>query len=84
MEGYKQATEVQLLLRNDETLQNLTKEQIPHLRMRKNQFMQTFSFWGHPESCEGNNMYEMRSYVLKVLAKKKLWHETTQFFSQVQ
>ena len=65
-EGFKKTSETHDLIRNDKTLQQIIKEQAPTLRMRQNQFMLPFSFWGHPEPQVHNSMYEMRSYVLKV------------------
>ena len=36
------------------------------LRSRKNQILLSFSFWPQLEPREGPNIYEMRSYTLKV------------------
>ena len=36
------------------------------LRSRKNQILLSFSFWPQLEPREGNNIYEMRTYTLKV------------------
>ena len=65
-DGWKHASEVLRLVRNDTALNNLIKEQEPYLRSRQNQFMLGFSFWPTPEPQVHNNFYEMRSYVLKV------------------
>lgn len=36
------------------------------LRYRKNQILLPFNFWPAPVPREGKNIYEMRSYTLKV------------------
>ena len=36
------------------------------LRSRKNQILLSFSFWPELTAREGPNIYEMRSYTLKV------------------
>lgn len=36
------------------------------LRSRKNQIILEFSYWGGIKPRPGNNIYELRSYVLKV------------------
>ncbi|CAG2174504.1 unnamed protein product, partial [Oppiella nova] len=63
--GWRMASEVDNYIKNDSDLQSLNKELLPHLRKRQNQFMLSFSFWGHPTPAVHNSMYEMRSYVLK-------------------
>ncbi|CAL1278350.1 unnamed protein product [Larinioides sclopetarius] len=63
--GYPHAHQFLELCHTDKDLQNLIKDRIKFLRHRENQFMLSFSFWGHPEPRGDNNMYEMRSYVLK-------------------
>ncbi|XP_042904625.1 protein NipSnap isoform X2 [Parasteatoda tepidariorum] len=63
--GYNHAHEFLELRHTDNDLKSLIKDRIPFIRHRENQFMLSFSFWGHPQPKEGSNMYEMRSYVLK-------------------
>lgn len=64
-DNYKQASEVHKIIRTDETLIKLNKDQMKGLRKRESQFMMAFSFWGHPMPQNNNCFYEMRSYVLK-------------------
>ncbi|CAG2115550.1 unnamed protein product, partial [Medioppia subpectinata] len=63
--GWRLASEVGNFVRKDSGLLALNKEIVPHLRSRDNQFMLSFSFWGHPTPQTNDSMYEMRSYVLK-------------------
>ena len=39
------------------------------LRSRRNQILLAFSFWGPLKKREGSNIYELRSYTLKVIYK---------------
>ncbi len=42
------------------------------LRSRKNQILLAFSFWGEIEERKGPNIYELRSYVLKVCVRVRV------------
>ena len=64
-EGYGKANETRKLIRTDSTLKTLMSDQEKLLRKRENQFMMSFSFWGHPQPAVRDSCYEMRSYVLK-------------------
>ncbi|KAH9395338.1 Nipsnap [Tyrophagus putrescentiae] len=64
-DGWKHASSVLGLQRNDSSLNALVKDQEPFLRSRQNQFMLSFSFWPNPEPQVHNSFYEMRSYILK-------------------
>lgn len=64
-DGYKQASEVNKLIRSNETLVKVGREFARDLRKRESQFMMSFSFWDHPKPQVHNAFYEMRSYVLK-------------------
>ncbi|RWS26639.1 protein NipSnap-like protein [Leptotrombidium deliense] len=63
--GFSDASKILKLLKTDDSLSKLVKQQTQYLRQRQNQLMMSFSFWGHPEPCVRNSMYELRSYVLK-------------------
>jgi len=63
--GWRLASQVENYIKTETSMNSITKELLPHLRCRQNQFMLSFSFWGHPEPQIHNSMYEMRSYVLK-------------------
>ncbi|CAL1283720.1 unnamed protein product [Larinioides sclopetarius] len=63
--GYVNANQVLTLCREDQELKALTKDLVKNIISRNNQYMLPFSFWGDPEPQDRNNMYEMRSYVLK-------------------
>lgn len=52
-------------MRTDDTLTKLNNDQIKDLVKRESQFMNSFSFWPHPNPQHNNSFYEMRSYVLK-------------------
>lgn len=43
------------------------------LRSRRNQILLAFSFWGDIQYREPPNIYELRTYVLKVILKKIYW-----------
>ena len=47
-------------------LQALVKDRAPFLRSRHNQFVLAFSFWPTANQRAGPNIYEIRSYFLKV------------------
>lgn len=64
-DGYKEASKLLKLIRTDDTLVKMTRDQLKDLRKRESQFMMAFSFWGHPEPQDNQSYYEMRSYVLK-------------------
>ncbi|RWS08851.1 protein NipSnap-like protein, partial [Dinothrombium tinctorium] len=64
-QGFAGASKIHQLIRNDESIASIVKDQTKLLRQRQNQLMMAFSFWGHPEPCVRNSMYEMRSYILK-------------------
>lgn len=64
-DGYKQVSNIHKLLKTDETLLKLNKDQLKDLVKRESQFMMSFSFWAHPMPQQSNSFYEMRSYILK-------------------
>ena len=64
--GYPHASDFLDLCHSDAELKALIKDRLKFLRYRENQFMLPFSFWGHPKPRNDGDMYEMRSYVLKV------------------
>lgn len=64
-DGYKQTSNLQKLIRTDELLVKLNKEQLKYLRKRQLQSMLSFSFYEDPKPQVRNCFYEMRSYVLK-------------------
>lgn len=46
-------------------VQQLLRERLECLRLRQTQFLLPFSFWPSIEPRKGNNIYEIRSYILK-------------------
>lgn len=64
-DGYKQASNLHNLIKTDETLIKINREQMKDLVKRESQFMMSFSFWDHPKPQQHNCFYEMRSYTLK-------------------
>lgn len=64
-DGYKTTSNIQKLLRTDETITKLNHDQLKDLTRRETQFMMAFSFWPQPSPQDHNSFYEMRSYILK-------------------
>ncbi|CAG0892582.1 unnamed protein product [Cyprideis torosa] len=63
--GWVGADEANRLLREDKDYIQLKKERTPFLRSRRCQYLLAFSFWPPVQKREGNNVYEIRSYILK-------------------
>ena len=49
-----------------QVLKSLVNDRNKFLRARTNQFLLSFSFWPTVSAREGGNIYEIRSYFLKV------------------
>lgn len=64
-DGYRQTSSMHKLMRSDELLVKMNKDQMKDLRKRESQFMMSFSFWDHPKPQVHNTFFELRSYVLK-------------------
>jgi len=63
--GYHGIDEARTIMDTTQSLQTLSKERLPLLRSRHNQFLLSFSFWPVVNKREGPNIYEIRSYFLK-------------------
>jgi len=63
--GYGSVDAARGVLRTDQSLTQLTKEQAPLLRARHCQLLYPFTFWPTADQRTGPNIYEIRSYFLK-------------------
>jgi len=63
--GYTTVDKAIRTFNKDADCQKLLKERLECLRLRQSQFMLPFSFWPQVEPRKGNNIYEIRSYILK-------------------
>ncbi|KAF6736101.1 NipSnap-like protein 2 [Oryzias melastigma] len=64
--GYPALTEVMNKLRQNKEFTAYRKERGKMLLSRRNQLLLEFSFWNEPVPREGPNIYELRSYQLRV------------------
>uniref|UniRef100_A0A672ZGC6 NIPSNAP domain-containing protein n=1 Tax=Sphaeramia orbicularis TaxID=375764 RepID=A0A672ZGC6_9TELE len=65
--GYPALTEVMNKLRQNKEFTAYRKERGKMLLSRRNQLLLEFSFWNEPVPREGPNIYELRSYQLRVV-----------------
>uniref|UniRef100_A0A6D2XIJ7 Nipsnap homolog 2 n=1 Tax=Takifugu rubripes TaxID=31033 RepID=A0A6D2XIJ7_TAKRU len=66
--GYPALTEVMNKLKQNQEFMVYRKERGKMLMSRRNQLLLEFSFWNEPVPREGPNIYELRSYQLRVTA----------------
>ncbi|KAG7224614.1 hypothetical protein INR49_011367 [Caranx melampygus] len=64
--GYPALTEVMNKLRQNKEFMDYRRERGKMLLSRRNQLLLEFSFWNEPVSRAGPNIYELRSYQLRV------------------
>ncbi|KAG1935438.1 protein NipSnap [Pimephales promelas] len=64
--GYPALTEVMNKLKNNKEFLEYRKERGQMLLSRRNQLLLEFSFWNEPVPRDGPNIYELRSYQLRV------------------
>uniref|UniRef100_A0AAQ4RGD0 Nipsnap homolog 2 n=1 Tax=Gasterosteus aculeatus aculeatus TaxID=481459 RepID=A0AAQ4RGD0_GASAC len=64
--GYPALTEVMNKLKQNQEFTAYRKERGKMLMSRRNQLLLEFSFWNEPVPREGPNIYELRSYQLRV------------------
>uniref|UniRef100_A0A671WWB1 Nipsnap homolog 2 n=1 Tax=Sparus aurata TaxID=8175 RepID=A0A671WWB1_SPAAU len=64
--GYPALTEVMNKLKQNQDFTAYRKERGKMLMSRRNQLLLEFSFWNEPVPREGPNIYELRSYQLRV------------------
>uniref|UniRef100_A0A8C9YXV3 Nipsnap homolog 2 n=1 Tax=Sander lucioperca TaxID=283035 RepID=A0A8C9YXV3_SANLU len=65
--GYPALTEVMNKLKQNQEFTAYRKERGKMLMSRRNQLLLEFSFWNEPVPREGPNIYELRSYQLRVV-----------------
>jgi len=63
--GYGGVDNATLTMATNEDSKKLLKERLPYLRKRHSQFLLNFSYWPQISKRDGNNIYEIRSYILK-------------------
>jgi len=63
--GYTGVDAAKQAMRENPDHNKLLRERLPFVRRRHNQFLLTFSYWPQITKREGNNIYEIRSYILK-------------------
>jgi len=63
--GYAGVDQGLKTLKENKDVQKLLKERLECLRHRQTQFILPFSYWPVSEARKGNNIYEIRSYILK-------------------
>uniref|UniRef100_A0A667XYL2 Nipsnap homolog 2 n=1 Tax=Myripristis murdjan TaxID=586833 RepID=A0A667XYL2_9TELE len=69
--GYPALTEVMNKLRQNKEFMEYRNERGKMLLSRRNQLLLEFSFWNEPVPREGPNIYELRSYQLRVRTRAR-------------